>query len=154
MDQWSRLSYLKMYSQQRRAEHYRFIYTWKLLEGLFPNCGITPSNHVRRGRECVIPPLKGRQAVRTLRNQSFQVNGPQLFNSIPKKLREIKKVHTDDFKLELDKYLSTLPDHPKVGDQIPSVCNQNSAMPSNSIIDVIQHKKYVHGEGNSPICYK
>ena len=147
MDYWSRLRYLKMYSQQRRAESYRIIYTWKVLEGLVPNCGITPNNHVRRGRECIIPPLKGRQAVRSLRNQSFQVNGPQLFNSIPKKLREITKVHTDDFKLELDKYLSTLPDQPKVGDQIPSVCNQNSAMPSNSIIDVIQHQKYIHGGG-------
>ena len=40
LNYWERLSHLKMYSQQRRAERYRIIYTWKVLEGLLPNCGI------------------------------------------------------------------------------------------------------------------
>ena len=36
----------------------------------------------RLGRKCIIPSLKpkGRQAVQTLREQSFQINGARLFN--------------------------------------------------------------------------
>ena len=37
LNYWSRLKHLKMYSQQRRAERYKIIYTWKIIEGLVPN---------------------------------------------------------------------------------------------------------------------
>ena len=40
LNYWQRLQFLKMYSQQRRMERYRIIYTWKILEGLVPNCGL------------------------------------------------------------------------------------------------------------------
>ena len=60
----------------------------EILEGLVPNCGLEALHNERRGREIKIPPLKGKSSVRTLREQSFQVNGPKLFNSIPKKVRE------------------------------------------------------------------
>ena len=144
---WSRLKYLKMYSQQRRAERYRILYTWKVLEELVPNCGINHNIHIRRGRECIIPPLKGTQAVRSLRDQSFQVNGPRLFNCLPKKLRDLKKVTMDEFKIALDQYLATLPDNPKVGDLVPTICNQITAKPSNSLLDVSQHQKNMYGGG-------
>ena len=147
LNYWERLSHLKMYSQQRRAERYRIIYTWKVLEGLVPNCGITECISDRRGRECIIPQVKGKARIQSLRNQSFQVNGPRLFNSLPKKLRDIRKVSVDDFKEQLDNYLADLPDHPKVGDLIPHVCNQITAKPSNSIVDVIKSLKHSYGGG-------
>ena len=147
LNYWERLTYLKMYSQQRRAERYRIIYTWKVLEGLVPNCGIKESISDRRGRECIIPHVKGKSSIQSLRNQSFQVNGPRLFNSLPKKLRDIRKVSVDDFKEQLDKYLSALPDHPKVGELIPHVCNQITAKPSNSIVDVANLFKHSYGGG-------
>ena len=65
LDYWSRLKQLKMLSQQRRSERYRIIYTWKVLEGMVPNCGIQVHFSECRGRECVIPAPKGRLAVQT-----------------------------------------------------------------------------------------
>ena len=147
MDYWSRLKHLQMYSQQRRAERYRIIYTWKVLEERVPNCGIKSNSHDRRGRECIIPQLKGKSSIRNLRDQSFQVNGPRLFNSLPKQLRNMSKVPIDEFKMKLDNYLANLPDKPKIGDLIPSICNQITAKPSNSLIDVIQHQKNIYGGG-------
>ena len=147
LNYWERLSQLKMYSQQRRAERYRIIYTWKVLEGLVPNCGINETVSDRRGRECTIPQLKGKQKYQSLRNQSFQVNGPRLFNCLPAGLRNTKKVSVPEFKEKLDKFLSQLPDHPKVGDLVPNVCNQITARPSNSIVDVINHRKNNYGGG-------
>ena len=72
LNYWERLKALKMYSQQRRLERYRILYTWKILEGLVPNCGIEELNSDRRGRETKIPMLKGnKQSVKSLREQSF-----------------------------------------------------------------------------------
>ena len=64
---WERIEKLKINSQQRRLERYRIIYTWK----------------DRMGRQCVMPTLKGRQKVQTLREQSSQSHGPGLFNAMP-----------------------------------------------------------------------
>ena len=135
LNYWDRLRVLKMNSQQRRLERYRIIYTWKILEGLAPNCGLVVTNSDRRGREVRIPPLKGNQSVRTLREQSFQVNGPKLFNSVPIKIRNITKVPVDKFKEQLDKFLELIPDEPNVDGLTPSTCNQYTAAPSNSILD-------------------
>jgi hypothetical protein len=60
MNYWQRLSKLRMDSQQRRIERYRIIYTWKILEGVVPNCGITEmEENSRLGRMCRRPPLIG-----------------------------------------------------------------------------------------------
>jgi hypothetical protein len=48
-----------------------------------PNCGLKVINNDRRGRLLKIPNLKGKQSVSTLREQSFLVHCPQLFNSLP-----------------------------------------------------------------------
>ena len=124
-----------MYSQQRRLERYRIIYSWKILEGLVPNCGLEALHSERRGREIKIPPLRGKSSVRTLRDQSFQVNGPKLFNSIPKKVRNLTKVSVGEFKEQLDKFLEMIPDQPNVDGLTPTACNLYNAAPSNSIVD-------------------
>ena len=147
MNYWERLKFLKMYSQQRRAERYQIIYTWKVLEGRVPNCGLNFANNDRRGRECSIPPLKGSKSVRNLRDQSFQVRGPRLFNALPRNIRNTTKVPVEEFKEKLDNFLSLLPDKPKVGDLVPNVCDQVNVKPSNSVIDVINHMKTNYGGG-------
>ena len=135
LNYWQRLSKLKMYSQERRMERYRAIYVWKILEGISPNCGIEVTSSDRRGREVRVPPSKGTGRIHTLREASFQIHGARLFNSLPKIIRNLKNISIEDFKNNLDKYLQSIPDEPKLPCYIPSACNQVNASPSNSIID-------------------
>ena len=133
---WRRLDLLKMYSQERRMERYRVIYMWKILEGYAPNCGVkTTEESARLGRRCEIPKLakNGRMAIQTLREQSFQVNGARLFNCIPLKIRSIKQ-DQDLFKLELDKFLSSIPDQPRLGSLVPEAVCRVTARQSNSLL--------------------
>ena len=135
LNYWERIKSLKMLSQERRMERYRCIYIWKIMEGLVPNCGVEVTSSDRRGREAKVPPNKGSGRFSSLREASFQVHAPKLFNSLPIKIRNLTKIGIDDFKFKLDKYLEILPDEPKIGEYCPSVYNQNSGKPSNSIID-------------------
>ena len=135
LNYWQRLKSLQMLSQSRRMERYRAIYVWKIIEGLAPNCGLEVTNSDRRGREILIPKPKGSQRVKTLREQSFQVSGGKIFNSLPKSIRNLKGLSIEEFKYKLDKYLELLPDEPKVSSYTPTVCDQYTASPSNSIID-------------------
>ena len=128
---------LKMYSQERRMERYRAIYIWKILEGISPNCGIQE----RRGREIQIPKIKGRGRYQTLREGSFQVHGAKVFNSLPKSVRNMKKVSVEDFKSSLDNFLQSIPDEPKLPGYIPTTCNQVTSSPSKSIIDHARAQK-------------
>ena len=116
-------------------ERYRIIYIWKILEGQVPNCGVELATlNVRLGRKCQIPALKknGRQAVQTLREQTLQINGARLFNCLPKKLREVT-VYQEEFKYQLDQYLSTIPDQPRIGKLVPEAVCQVSGKQSNSL---------------------
>ena len=139
---WERLKMLKMNSQQRRMERYRIIYTWKILENLAPNCDINihESLSERAGRKCSIPKIKTktRQSVKSLREQSFQVHGPQLFNCLPAYIRNKTKCGVLEFKELLDNFLTKIPDQPKVGTLVPSTCNQFNSSPSNSLVDQIR----------------
>ena len=92
-------------------EQYRIGYIWKTLEGFVPNCGVNkaPENE-RLGRKCSIP---------------------WLFNCLPKRIREIKK-DKDKFK-ELVKYLSQIPDQPKIGKLTPSAVCRVTGRQSNSL---------------------
>ena len=136
VDYWSRLRILKMYSQERRMERYRIVYIWKILEGLVPNCGVEcEKENARLGRKVKIPSLSktGRQAVQTLREASFQINGARLFNCLPKKVRETR-IYQDEFKEALDDYLSTVPDQPRIGSLVPTATDRLSGRQSNSLL--------------------
>ena len=135
LNYWERLKHLKMYSQERRMERYRVIYIWKILEGISPNCGIKESKSERRGREILVPNVKGKGKFQTLREGSFQIHGGRLFNSLPKSLRSLSKVSIEEFKLALDKYLNNIPDKPKLPGYVPTACDQFTASPSNSILN-------------------
>ena len=125
-----------MSSQERRMERYRILYIWKILEGKAPNCGIilAPENE-RLGRKCEIPKLKsrGRVAIQTLREQSFQVNGARLFNRMPKNIREIRRSQ-EDFKEALDSFLSRVPDQPRMGKLVPEAVCRVTGRQSNSLL--------------------
>ena len=133
---WMRLCSLKMYSQQRRMERYRIIYVWKILENYAPNCGIQLAQlNERLGRKCKIPSIRPntRTAIQTLRENSFQINGARLFNCLPKHVRTIQ-FNQEDFKEALDKYLSEVPDEPRIGSLLPTAIDQLTGKQSNSLL--------------------
>ena len=140
LNYWEQLKELKMLSLQRRQERYRILYTWKILEGRAPNCGITAHGlEDRKGRKCVIHQLNNNSpaAVQSMKDQTFQVHGPQLFNSLPVYLRNMTKCPIEDFKMKLDKFLQKVPDQPSVSGLTPGVCTAQ-ALASNSFMDQVR----------------
>ena len=118
LNYWERLSRLNMYSLERRRDRYTIIYVWKIISGLAPNFldnqnRILTRDNPRLGRRCVVPPLNhsGPVYVRTLKECSFIVRGPQIFNCIPADLRNFDG-SLIKFKNHLDKFLSSVPDQP------------------------------------------
>ena len=114
---WDRLKSLNLYSLERRRERYRIIYVWKILEGIVPNLTdrskITTKSSLRFGRICCIPPLTTvNNRLQNLRDGSFCVNGPKLFNCVPSYIRNLKGIELPEFKKELDKFLRTVADEP------------------------------------------
>ena len=100
-----------------------------------PNCVLELHQSDSRGRQVAIPALKGSQAVKKLREQSFQVSGPRLFNCLPQSIRNISRVPGDTFKEQLDLFLTKIPDEPNVEGLTPSTCDLFTAKSSNYIID-------------------
>ena len=130
---WEQLSLLKLYSLQRRRERYIILYIWKTIESIVPNFGINTRVNPRTGRFCVVPHVKSAAPaqVQSLRFASLSINGPRLFNAMPKNIRNIHGCATNAFKLALDKYLKSVPDEPRVKKLIP-FCTKNS----NSLLDM------------------
>ena len=64
------------------------MYIWKILEGYAWNCGVDLfQKNQGLERKIKIPSLykkkKGRQAIQTMRESTFQIYGTRLFNSLP-----------------------------------------------------------------------
>lgn len=116
---WERLKQLNIYSQERRMERYRIIYTWKALEGFVPNFGVSEHLSPRLGRLCRIPKINTRAplSIQTLRENSLLVDGPKLFNSMPKRVRCLSGCEIATFKHHLDAALSEILDEPRVQGQ-------------------------------------
>ena len=142
LNYWERIKVLKLYSQERRMERYRILYSWKILEGFSPNCGLEVQHSDRRGRELKVPVLKSKGKFQTLREKSFQVHGAKLFNSLPKSIRNLTKLSVDGFKQKLDVYLQSIPDEPILPGYTPSACNQHTGSPSNSLIDLKKPERF------------
>ena len=131
MNYWECLKDMNLYSLQRRRERYRIIYVWKVLEQLVPNINnkIQAKDHIRLGRLCI---LNGRNASTKL-DGSFTIDGPKLFNSLPKHVRDLKRVSLQKFKRALDSHLRKIPDNPL----IPGYTECRRAA-SNSICEMAQ----------------
>ena len=117
LNYWDRLKHLRLYSLERRRERYIVLYVYKILSNLCPNLegsdAIVSYYNVRLGRMCRTPGLirQARQKHRSIREQSFGIVGPVLFNSMPKRLRDYEgSLH--GFKGLLDEFLYSLPDEP------------------------------------------
>ena len=136
LNYWDQLNRMNMISIQRRLERYRIIYSWKILENLVPNCGlevIIDSTESRQGRRFQVPEIDRKAATSKQLDQIFQVNGPKLFNCLPPRIRNIKNVGLDDFKMALDKYLESVPDQPKIDGLTPGT-QDPAGVYSNSIL--------------------
>ena len=114
-----RLKELKLYSLKRRRERYCIIYVWKILHNMALNFScdkIREYTDERRGLLCSVPNLISRatQRLKITRDGTFGIQGPKLFNSLPRELRA--RGDTEDpkllekFKRKLDKLLATIPD--------------------------------------------
>ena len=132
---WERLKTLKMLSSERRAERYKIMYIWKIINGLVPNLGLTwLSNNRRSGCVVVIPRLKeGSEQHKTMMEATIKREGARLYNSLPKILRTLSCTK-DRFKRLLDMFLEDVPDNPNGKDYV-SPCMDRKCKPSNSIKD-------------------
>ena len=102
---WQRLGKLELYSLERRRERYLIIHTWKILNGKVININTPDGDGIkykpstlnsRLGRMCHIPPLtRSSTAVKTLKDNSFIIHGPRLFNCINVKKHSKLWVHRD-----------------------------------------------------------
>ena len=95
LNYWERLEHLELYSLERRRERYAIIYTMKILKELVPNFSnesykIKTYVSQRRGLLCSIPVIQvgSSDYHKALKDGSFAVMGPRLFNCIPKTLRD------------------------------------------------------------------
>ena len=84
--------------------------------------------NVRLGRYCVLPRLNHNapRYVQTLRENSFCIYGPKLFNALDKYLRNFDGA-LETFKRKLDTFLGTVADIP-VDPNEPQVVTSNSLM--------------------------
>ena len=95
----------------------------------------------RLERYCKITKVKGLASVQTLREQSFQVSGPRLFNYFPKLIRNIKICDLVFFNKELDAFLNQVPDESKTRILNPGATNSLTGKRTNSIIYQVARKR-------------
>ena len=113
-----RLADLKIYSLERRRERRQIQYIYKIIIGLLPNPGFSWNYNIRT-KYRIEPKINKKQGwISRVRNSSFSVKGPLLFNSLHPQLRELedttksKLQNVSIFKRKLDKYLKEIPDIP------------------------------------------
>ena len=124
---WDRLKRLSLMSLQRRRERYIVIHMWKLKNGHTSNdLQISFNNHKRHGIIAEVPALsKGcKSRFQTIRENSFKVKGPRLWNCIPKQIRSYTELET--FKQQLTKFMLLVPDKPPIRGFTPP--NPNSIL--------------------------
>ena len=139
LNYWEKLSYLRVYSQERRRERYQICFIWKLSQGLVEGYQIKWQHSPRRGR-MAIPnniPLKAPAKVKKARERSLGVHGARLFNLLPPNLRNENSGDFLLFKNHLDTFLSGIPDEPTTHglaraavsnsllDQVPIIATQD-----------------------------
>ena len=133
---------MKLYSVQRRIEHFRVIYLGKIIAGLVPNYGIIYTDSILRGRIIDIPQSKSSYSAiaRHMRDQSLVVHGGRIFNLLPHNIRNWNGTK-DGFKELLDIFLNDIPDHPQTQDLTPALVDPLTCKNSDSLFDWILHLK-------------
>jgi hypothetical protein len=130
LDYIERLKKLKMYSQERRRERYKIIFIWKVGMGMIKGYNLPFTHNPRTGwRVTPAPvPASAPAAVRTARRSSLAHQGAQLFNMLPKGLRDLSSARVELFKCNLDAFLTDIPDE-------PTVPERQRAAATNSLLD-------------------
>ena len=99
-----RLKIIGLYSQERRRERHRIIFIWKVAQGLVEGFNATFSTSVMM----VSPQInKGPASLWKVKESSLKVRGAQLFNILPRALRDIMTWTSEQFKKQLNDWLST-----------------------------------------------
>ena len=108
----------------------RGIFLWKVAQGLVQGYHVDFNYSDRRGRLACVSPYKSRSPAQVLkaREALLSVRVCQLFNIIPRGLRELNHGTAEKFKSGLDAWLSTIPDEPSIPDR------QRAAL-TNSLLD-------------------
>ena len=116
-DYAQRISKLRMLSIQRRHERYKILYAYKIKEGLVPNIskthGLKFTSNKRLGCRCEIPYYQIKGKAMKARENLFALTACRLWNSLPKRMRDINGKDLPHFKRKLDKVLSYYPDVPQ-----------------------------------------
>ena len=134
MTYWERLRMIKLSSIERRAERYKIIYIYKILENITVNPGIQ-AEQTRKGRMVKIENQCKIVSAESLFRSSFYFTGPTLFNSLPRYLRDLTGVNTDTFKKHLDSFLMYIPDQPRTIGCHPLPTNHVTGKQSNALCD-------------------
>ena len=117
LNYWQRLERLGLYSLERRRERYIIIYVWKIIHRIVPNIEgrnkIQTHTNERLGLKCNIPRriTSATDRIQSCKDNNFFVNGPRLFNCLPRDIRECRE-NQDIFKRRLDNFLRNVPDQP------------------------------------------
>ena len=93
---------------------------------------IKPRKHPRHGTKCVIQYPTNRNPAQSIQENAITAFGPRLYNSLPKYLRDIESVKTENFKFEPNKFLELITDEPKIPHYV-------TASGRNSILDQLTH---------------
>ena len=138
---WHRIVQYGVKSQQRRQERFRIICIWKIINNLSPNCSITWNENMTTGIICNIPssPYNASRRTKSLREGSFQVRGPALFNCLPLEIRAMSDCSLNAFKNALDSLLDNIPDTPSSQTYFPAPTDRLTSAPSNSLIDWMRY---------------
>ena len=115
MSYWERLQHLNILSLQRRRERYMVIHVWKVLNEVVPNStGLLFTQNPRLGIRACVPRYNysAQKSISGPYDTSFGVRGAQLWNSLPRAVRE--SISLLELKQSLGSYLSTIPDRPPV----------------------------------------
>ena len=120
----------KLLSQECRRVRYLVILLWKISQGLLDSYTVPFVTNPRRGRLAVVPPFNKHAPanVRNARESSLAIKGAKIFSLIPAHIRNIDAVNQNIFKMNLDLYLSSVPDQ-------PTIQEQQRAAKTNSLLD-------------------
>ena len=132
LNYWEKLSYLRVYSQERRRERYQICFLWKVSQGLVDGYTIAWQYSDRRGRMAVPKQIASNASakVKQARERSLPVHGARLFNLLPLNLRNEDSRDFPLFKNHLDIFLNLVPDQ-------PTTPGLQRAAASNSLLDQI-----------------
>ena len=106
------------------------MFVWKVLQGYVQGYSLETMYSPRRGTLLVIPDYQAKApaVVRRAREASIKVQGAQLFNLLPRDLRDRNTGTVDQFKAGLDSWLASIPDQ-------PTIPGRQRAAKSNSLLD-------------------